>query len=110
MTMRPPFVLWIRDEDMADVFASAEELVAYVESPDVDDDNYAAFDSEGRLLELIVDRSGPLRRSKRFGWVAIEPVILRAGEPEPAHQEKLRRLLMRTLAVHGREPSELSGL
>ena len=94
--MKPPFILWIKDENLAEVFDSADELVGYVESPDVDQGNYAAFDAEGRLLELVVDRPGPPPKPTRFGGVSIEPVLLRSAEAQPSHQGELRRLLLRT--------------
>lgn len=109
-SMKPPFILWIRDEDTVEVFSSADRLVGQVESPDVDDGVYSAFDSEGRLLTLKVDRTGdPPKRRRWFGGVDLEPVVLQETEPEPTNQEELRLLLIRTLERRGIPRAEVQG-
>jgi hypothetical protein len=109
--MKPPVVLWSRDDGTAKVFDSAERLLLEVESPDVDDANYSAFDSEGRLLNLRVDRKGAAPKRRRWFQVfVLEPVILEEAETEPTHQDELRELLIRNLGYLGIDRSKVEPL
>jgi hypothetical protein len=107
--MKPPFALWIRDEDTVQIFQSDERLVGSVESIDVDEGLYWAFDGEGRRLRLRVDRKGKRPRLRRF-FSGLEPVILEEAEEEPSHEEMLRDLIARNLGRLGVDPQSLEEL
>lgn len=76
------------------VFESVEYAERYIEPIDVANDEYVGYDSEGRLLHLMVtDR----RR-----------VSICSAEPDPEHSDELRRILVRFLAYLGESESWLS--
>ncbi len=60
-------------------FGSVEEAEAYIEPIDVKNNEYVAFDSEGRLLRLIA---------------TIPRVTIEQAELNPAHAEMLRQTLI----------------
>jgi len=70
------------------VFFSVEDAESYVEAIDVENDEYFAFDSQGRLLQFEV--SGDFVR-------------LRPAENDPSHQDVLRKLLVSLLVGMGHD-------
>jgi len=68
------------------VFLSVEDAEGYVETIDVENDEYFAFDSQGRLLEFEV--SGDIVR-------------LRPAENDPSHQDVLKKVLVPLLVGMG---------
>lgn len=65
---------------------------------------YRAFDSEGRKLEVLVDRKVIRRRWLRDA--SYEYVVVRAVEDDPTHADELAELLVATLGRRGqRSPS-----
>jgi hypothetical protein len=75
--MKPPIIVDNFGDTM--IFESVEKAEKYIEPMDVINEEYVAYDSEGRLLQLIAEL--PLH------------VVLLAAESEPYHAHELRRLL-----------------
>ena len=88
--MKPPiFVVVAANGDIL-AFDSPARAERYVESIDVENGEYLqAFDSEGRLLALEVER--PTVRHKFVGLESVEltPVRLVEKESKPSHAEDL---------------------
>lgn len=87
--MKPPLIADNKGDIL--VFRSLQEAEAYIEPVDVQNQEYAVYDSEGRLLRLIA-----IKRNK----VVIEPM-----EDEPSHAFQLQTLLQKHLMTLGL-PSE----
>lgn len=75
--MKPPIIVYNWGDML--LFGSVEAAEQALEAIDVENGEYLAFDSEGRLLELIADP-----------W---NKVSLRCPDPEPRYARQLRRLL-----------------
>jgi hypothetical protein len=80
--MKPPIIVnECQQMDAAGdvtLYASVANAELNLEPIDVENDEYFAFDAEGRLLALRTDG---------------QKVTISAAEPEPTHQEILRSLL-----------------
>jgi hypothetical protein len=91
--------LFAADEYDIIAFKDAKAMEGYLEAQDVKGGEYrAAYDSEGRLLELsIVPREvhGPFGSS----W-QVEGVAVRAAEDSPAHAAELAALLWNYALQH----------
>jgi hypothetical protein len=70
------------------VFESVENAERYAEPIDVANEEYIAYDSEGRLLELYV-----LEKTNR--------VKIRAAEMEPTHSTELQKAIVDFLSYAG---------
>lgn len=81
----PPVALVDRSGDVA-VFTRLEDLLGWVEAVDVEDGEYTAYDSEGRLITL-----------RPYSGTA----LARVAEHRPQHAEDLRRALSSYLAAMG---------
>lgn len=82
-----------------DFFASIEDAELYLE-PWAVEEGFTAYDSEGRLLEIGVER----RESPfLFGlWkTAVDDVVIKAVEDEPNHARQLRATLLTFLERTG---------
>lgn len=99
--MRPPLILVDRTGDI-EIFDTAAELEQYAEPADVLQDEYVAYDSEGRLLRLQVVQ---VVRG-RFLKVCLPVVRVVEAEQEPAHQDDLKAALCRFLAQLGYTDAE----
>ncbi len=88
--MKLPLI--VNEHGSIDFFRSAEQMTSYLEAIDVKNDEYVVYDSEGRLVELGVERI-PKRLFK------IELVIIKSVEPSPDHAEELAGLL-RNVCLH----------
>ena len=92
--MKPPIIL-NESQSMAvpgDVmlFTSFESAVSYLEPIDVENEEYFAFDSEGRLLALSInDSTGRIEVASR--------------ESKPGHVLELRAVLCGLLSIYGGE-------
>jgi uncharacterized protein with FMN-binding domain len=104
--MRPPiFIVEVNGDVIA--CESAERAETTVESVDVEDGEYrAAYDADGRLLELRV--SAPTKRS-RWG-IELTPVRLVAVEDEPRHGADLHAALVTALERIGIRVSDALSL
>jgi hypothetical protein len=104
--MKPPiFVIVASNGDLL-AFESPAHVERYVESIDVENGEYLhAFDSEGRMLALEVER--PTVRHKFFGLESVEltPVHLVEKESQPSHAKELMSALLAALTRVG-EPGE----
>lgn len=94
--MRPPFVLIDSTGDI-EVFDTVQKLEQYAEPADVLQNEFVAYDSEGRLLSLQVVH---VVRG-RFLKVRLPVVRVVEAEQEPAHRDDLRRSLLRFLVQLG---------
>ena len=90
-------------------FATLADLERQLEPWYVEDESFTAYDSEGRLLELVVERrSAP-------AWFGLsqrqtEVVTARPVETDPEHAAALRRALASFLEAQGvAEPATLGG-
>ena len=80
MPIVPP--VFIRGDDLY-IFASVADAESYLEPPDVEPDE-RGYDSEGRLLRVVVRRRG----------MGVNPwVELVLAEEAPSHAEELRAVL-----------------
>ena len=68
-------------------YRSNREVLAQIEAIDVENEEYHAFDSEGRLLALSVDDDGV--------------ILIEEAESEPLHQDVLKKILMQHFAHLG---------
>lgn len=77
-------IIVVDDGDLI-VFKSAHDAERGLESPDVMNDSYVAYDSEGRLLKLEVPDPG--------NWsgllIDVKPVKITAAESKPTHAGEL---------------------
>lgn len=99
--MKPPIFIVASDGDLL-AFDSPARAEGYVESIDVENGEYLhAFDSEGRLLALEVDR--PTVHHKFLGLESVEltPVHLVEKEAHPSHSNELMTMLIEMLARDG---------
>src|SRR6266571_6353872 len=107
--MKPPIFLVVASNGDLLAFGSSDQVEHYVESVDVENGEYGkAFDSEGRLLALEVER--PSVRHKFLGLESVEltPVRLAEKDSQPSHEADLTSVLRSALArLDGRKtPSE----
>jgi hypothetical protein len=89
----------IDDQGDLDFFASVEDAELYLE-PWAVEEGFTAYDSEGRLLELRVERrESPVL----FGLIRskVDHVLLEAVEDEPHHATQLRATLLTFLERSG---------
>ena len=91
--VRPPIIL--NEHGSIDVFQSTEAAEIYMEPIDVENGEYVAYDSEGRLLRIVPT-------SPR--------VTIETAELEPSHQDEVRALLVRLLTHLGVPKEELLNL
>ena len=91
--MKPPIII---DEsgDVA-IFETAETASVYLEPPDIINEEYVAYDSEGRLLKLSLSDSRMPINYERM------KIIIEPTEAEPSHASDLRKILMRFLSYLG---------
>jgi hypothetical protein len=82
----------VDDDGDLTFFASSEDAELYLE-PWAVEEEISVYDSEGRLLEIGVDRG---ESSLMFGlWKAdVDYVVIRAVEDEPGHAPQLRSTIL----------------
>jgi len=90
--MKPP--IFVYENGDLTIFASVEDAETGLEPIDVENDIYTAYDSEGRLLQLIPT-------SPR--------ITMKDGEKEPTHAEELRVILFEFLLYVGLSGDWLKG-
>ena len=89
----------VDDNGDLDFFASIEDAELYLE-PWAVEEGFTAYDSEGRLLELRVERrESPIL----FGlWkTVVDDVVIEAVEDQPNHAPQLRATLLTFLERTG---------
>ena len=79
--MKPPVI--VDENGSVNVFDSIEAAERYLEPIDVENDEYIAYDSEGRLLKLIPVHPG---------------IRIESAENEPNHKPELHRVLVEFLS------------
>jgi len=97
--MKPPVILDNRGDLL--VFENSGEALAYAEAVDVEDGEYEAFDSEGRMLTLGTTPGGRYGRKR---------VVILDAEEQPLHQEELRVKLLSFLRRAGTPPDPSASL
>lgn len=102
--MRPPIV--INENGALSFFKSLAEAECYLEPIDVRNQEYAAYDSEGRRLDLrveeeVVTRWLGLRKKSR------ECVRIVQAEERATHMEELKNMLRVFLQKLGTPPDSL---
>ena len=90
--IKPPVI--VDEHGSAMVFESIDDAERYLEPIDIRNQEYVAYDSEGRLLRLIASDF----------QVTVEAVDL-----EPQHSSRVRELLVGLLEYTGVESSVLQG-
>jgi len=96
--------LIVDDHGDIDFFASVEDAELYLE-PWAVEEGFTAYDSEGRLLEIRVQRrESPLF----FGLIRTKAdhVLIEAQEDEPHHAPQLRATLLTFLERTGASPDD----
>lgn len=78
------------------MFFRSLEGVQYLEPIDVKNEEYVAYDCEGRLLELGVERVASRGWLGRHTWR--EQVVIDSAERDPTHVEELRKVLTHYLS------------
>lgn len=107
--MKPPIFLVVASNGDLLAFASSNQVEHYVESVDVENGEYGkAFDSEGRLLALEVERPSGRHRILGLALVELTAVRLAEKEAQPSHEADLASVLRSALArLDGRKrPAE----
>lgn len=97
LVIRPP--VFVKDMNGCDisVHASVEDARLHIEPTDVENEEYIAYDSEGRLLTLSVVED---KRTRLPSW-GRERVVLDQAEEEPTHEQELRMALLDYLKCSG---------
>lgn len=80
------------------VFESVQDAENWIEPIDVRNGEYEAFDAEGCLLRLT------LEKEPGFWKFARETVKISSAENEPSHADELRKRLLRFLKVANDRP------
>ncbi len=81
MKMKPPII--ISEPGVIYVFDSVDRAIGFIEPPDVFDNLYIGYDSEGRLLNL-----------KAVSRDYKNPIMIEPTEDIPTHQTELRNLIV----------------
>jgi hypothetical protein len=105
--IKPPIVIVDRRGNDINIHASIEDAQLHLEAIDVKNNEYTAYDSEGRLLALdvVIDKTSIL-----FGFfqTSVERVRIRQAEDDPFHADELRTALFRFLKALGVVDNSLS--
>lgn len=90
-------------------FESVERAEGKLEAIDVRNEEYVAYDSEGRLLKLAIESS---ETSTFFGLGTnvLDYVVVEGAEDRPNHAPQLRAVLVRFFGRAGFQPTELSAI
>lgn len=97
--MKPPIII---DENGAlTFFKSLTDAERYLEPIDVRNQEYIAYDSEGRRLELRVEEEEVGAGLLGFGKTRRERVRIAQAEEVPAHAEELKKTLRASLQKLG---------
>jgi hypothetical protein len=83
--IKPPII--INEHGSVFLFQSVEDAEMYLEAVDVENNEYVAYDSEGRLLRLVPKPP--------------HEVIIRSAEQEPGHSDELHATLFKFLLYEG---------
>jgi hypothetical protein len=103
--MRPPIILY--GDGSLDFFKSVAEAERYAEPIDVQNQEYvAAYDSEGRLLELRVETE-VVAGLFGLGKINRERVRIFPAEETATHADELKSLLQDFLQKFGAPPDSL---
>jgi hypothetical protein len=79
--MKTPIIIYEHGD--ISFFESVQDVERYLEPIDVKNDEYIAYDSEGRLLQLSVEHRTPVDR-----------VVLSYSETQPMHALELKQILL----------------
>jgi hypothetical protein len=79
--MKPPIIIY-EHGDIA-FFETVQDVDRGLEAIDVTNDDYIAYDSEGRLLQLSVKHQ-----------TSYDIVVLSSSEMQPTHASELKRVLV----------------
>jgi len=92
-SIKLPVVIVDRRGDDINIHASIEDAQLHLEAVDVRNNEYRAYDSEGRLFALDIVRD---KTSVLFGLIQmrIERVRIQQAEDEPLHADELRAALL----------------
>ena len=88
--MKAPII--VDEHGAATIFESVKDAERYLEAVDVENNEYIAYDSEGRLLRLIP---------------TTPRITIRGAEQSPTHSPELRTLLTNLLGYTGVPASSL---
>ena len=88
--IKPPIILY--DNGDVNLFQSIEQAEGYIESPDVLDNRYVAYDAEGMPLALIAPKTKTL---KIFGIALLgsNKVSIMVNQQDKACPDELKRIL-----------------
>ena len=102
--MKPPIIVY--DHGDVSIFRSAEDAERYLESPDVLENRYVAYDSEGRILSL---KAPEPKTGKIFGIrsISVDRVIISSSDLQPLRSEMLKEILVTLLKLFDVSPEWL---
>lgn len=96
--MKSPIILY--GDGSLDFFKSVADAERYAEPIDVRNQEYVAYDSEGRRLELRVEEE-VVTGWLRLGKTTKERVRIAQAEEVPTHAEELKHILRASLQKLG---------
>jgi hypothetical protein len=92
--VRTPIFIVSSDSEIC-VYATADEALASVESPDVEAGEYSmVFDAEGRPYNLVLERPTRYRRGWFLTSIELAPVRFEPLQSKPPYGDELRQLLV----------------
>lgn len=107
--MKPPIIVIDKRGHDLSIYSTVEEAENHLEAIDVKENEYTAFDAEGRSLKLHV-----LTKKVPIIWgilkVNRDCVILEQVDDKPTHADSLRAGLTNYLKEKGVSPKELVDL
>jgi hypothetical protein len=89
--MKPPII--VDEHGGVEIYKTIEEAAMDLEAVDVENNEYVAYDSEGRLLRLIP--------------TSVHAVTIESAEQEPSHTDELHAVLFKFLMDNGERASWL---
>jgi|CXWL01.1.fsa_nt_gi hypothetical protein len=103
--MKPPII--ISENGSLIFFRSLAEAERYLEPIDVRNQEYVAYDSEGRRLDLRVEKEVFAIGLLRLRQIARERVRIDQAQEDSAHPEELKNILQDILKKIGISPDWL---
>lgn len=98
--MKTPLILVEKAGPEITIFQDRSAVEAYVEATDVENDEYALFDSDGQKLMI----TATTERTKILGFIPAEDEKIEVTETNVADTRSLKEYALAYLAKHNRLP------